>query len=129
MYTPLSVTELESVSIETSAAARMFWSSFLRQYRPSINLEQSKLSALPQFAAEVFHRMYYDFDPVFREAIAPEHQWTKSLHDALSQNDSLRGLAFRCSGNPVAAGLATVDVVKVLVKQLAGAGVAYRRLE
>lgn len=118
MYAPLSITELESVSIEISAAARMFWLSFLRQYRPSIGLEQSKLSALPQFAAEVFHRMYYDFDPSFKNVIAPEHQWAKSLHDALSQNERLRGLAFRHSGNPVAAGLATVDVVDVLLKQL-----------
>lgn len=117
MHLPLSNAE-EAISIETSPASRMFWLNFLRQYRPSINLGQSKLSALPQFAGEVFHRMYYDFDPVFKEAIAPEHQWTKSLHDALSQNDLLRGLAFRCSGNPLAAGLTTVDVVGGLIKQL-----------
>ena len=126
MYTPLSVTELEPISIDTSPAAQMFWLNFVREYQPKLEMGKSKLSALPQFAAEIFHRMYYDFDPVFKSAIlpgrgsaiAPEHQWAKSLHDALTENDRLQGLAFQCSGNPVAAGLATVDVVKVLLKQL-----------
>lgn len=118
MYTPLSVTELEPISIDTSPAARMFWLNFVREYQPKLEMGKSKLSALPQFAAEIFHRMYYDFEPIFKNAIAPENQWAKSLHDALSENDRLQGLAFACSGNPVAAGLATVDVVAELLKQL-----------
>lgn len=120
MYKQLTVnsSQIEPISIHLSAASTMFWVNFLREYRPTVKIEHSDLSALPSFATEIFHRIYYDFEPSFKEAIAPEHQWAKSLHEVMSRTEDLKGLAFQCSGNPVAAGLATAEVVEVLLQQL-----------
>ena len=121
MHVPLGTTNLTTqlLSIETSPASQMFWADFIRQYNPYVDLgEHGSLKQFPQFASEVFHRLYYDFEPQFKRAIAPEAKWAETLHHALSANEQFQTLAYECSGNPVAAGLATIEVTEKLIELL-----------
>lgn len=76
------------------------------------------LAELPAFAAEVYHRLYYDFSPQFLQPVAPERKWAEALHNALSSSDDLKALASQAQGNPLAAGLATCDVLNRLIETL-----------
>lgn len=120
MFSALSTNSLNTdpISIHTQPISRLFWADFVRGYGAAINVGDRNLAELPAFAAEVFHRLYYDFAPQFLQPVAPERKWAEALHNALSSSDDLKALASQAQGNPLAAGLAACDVLNRLIDTL-----------
>lgn len=123
--TPASLNS-DPIAIHTQPISRLFWADFVRGYLFShyshvgavISVGDRNLPELPAFAAEVFHRLYYEFEPQFLQPVAPERKWAEALHNTLSSSDDLAAIASRAQGNPLAAGLATCDVLNRLIDTL-----------
>lgn len=96
------------------------WHKFVNlttQAQEAIALGTSKIFSFPQFACEIFHRLY-SVDAIALDKPKPEAAWAIKLHEELSCNQQFQDLAHLVNGNYYSAGLAATSFISELVEHL-----------
>lgn len=106
-------TDNESLVYALSRWERYNWQEFREQHGGADNVIQQgtdKVFSFPQFAAEVFHRLYAS-DANRVEQPRPEAAWAVRCHDQLSALPEFIGLEHRCDGDRFLSGMAATAFI------------------
>lgn len=104
-----------------SKLSKLFWQEYVDVFPEAQRLvanSRSKIYSFPDFALEVFHRLYYEWEAEVLDPAPPESLWARKLHTQLEEIGTESQLASSCGGNQIASGAATVECCRRILLDL-----------